>query len=121
MSLTAKEAAEIKATVNALEKSHDQTIVAIKENTQAVQELVVEMKERDVRDEFLKAEVQSVKAEQKQFEEFSRPILVRSKRWQDFTDKIYGSMGGGIGKFILAIIGLGFLAMIGVDIAGLVK
>lgn len=121
MSLTAQEAAEIKANVHALEKNYDTTITAIKECTKAVQDLVVEMKERDVRDEYLKEEVKNSEVKLQRFEEYARPILSRSKGWQDFNDKIKDAFGGGIGKLILAIVGLGILAMLGIDLSGLYK
>jgi len=121
MSLTQQEAAEIKANVHALEKSYDQTITAIKDNTKAVNDLVIEMKERDVRDEYLKAEVDLVKQDLHQFKKHADPILQKSKGWQDFFGKISDSMGGSIGKLILALIGLGVLAMLGIDFSGYIK
>ena len=91
-------------------------------NTQAQTEvakqisgLLVEMREREVRNEYLTIEVKQNSAKQEGFESYARPILVKAKAKQEFRQKITDSMGTNIGKLILAIFAAGALFLLGVD------
>lgn len=122
MPLTHEEIADIKADLRVVKDSMLEMSNAQTENTKAqtdvakqISGLLIEMKERDVRNEYLTLDVKKVNERQVGFEEFARPILVKAKSWQDFRQKILDSMGTGTGKLILAIFAAGFLYMVGVD------
>lgn len=121
MSLTPDEAAEIKQSVRALQKSHDEVLSAIKDNTDSVNNLVTEFAKRDVRDEYLERELNTTKNRQQDFEEFARPILVKAKEKQNFEQKIKDSFGSSTGKLIYIIVALGIAAALGLDLSGLIK
>lgn len=121
MSLTPDEAAEIKQSVRSLQKSHDEVLSAIKDNTDSVNNLVIEFSKRDVRDEYLEKELNETKNRQQDFEQFARPILVKTKDKQDFEQKIKDSFGSSTGKLIYIIVALGLAAALGMDLSGLIK
>ena len=123
MSLSHEEIADIKADMRVVKDSINTVLESQAANTEAQTEvakqisgLLIEFKERDVRNEYLTIEVKSIAAKQEVFESYARPILVSAKSKQDFRQKITDSMGTNIGKLILAIFAAGAFVMLGVDI-----
>lgn len=117
-----EEIADIKANLRVVKDSMVSMSKAQTENTKAQTEvakqisgLLVEMKERDVRNEYLTIEVKQIGNRQIGFEEFARPILIKSKARQDFKQKITDGIGTDTGKVILGIFIVGMLFIFGVD------
>ena len=117
-----EEIADIKADLRVVKDSMTDMSDAQTENTKAQTEvakqisgLLVEMKERDVRNEYLTIEVKNIGTRQIAFEEFAQPILLEAKSKQDFKQKITDSMGTNIGKLILAVFITGALFLLGVN------
>jgi hypothetical protein len=77
--------------------------------------LLVEFKERDVRNEYLTIEVKNISAKQISFEEFAIPILTKSKEKQDFKQKIVDAMGTNTVRLVCAVIFAGALFLLGVN------
>lgn len=122
MPLSHEEVTDIKADLKIVKNSMMLMSDAQTKNTKAQTEvakqisgLLIEMKERDVRNEYLTKEVKTISERQINFEDFARPILIRSGSVQEFKQKITDSMGTGTGKLLLAILLAGFLFLIGVD------
>ena len=117
-----EEIADIKADMRVVKDSMNKMSEAQTLNTEAQTEvakqisgLLIEMKERDVRNEYLTIEVKTIGTRQIAFEEFSRPILTKAKAKQDFKQKIIDSMGTSTGKLIYIVLITGALLLLGVD------
>jgi hypothetical protein len=117
-----EEIADIKADMRVVKDSMNKMSEAQTLNTEAQTEvarqisgLLIEMKERDVRNEYLTIEVKTIGTRQVAFEEFSRPILTKAKARQDFKQKIIDSMGTSTGKLIYVVLITGGLLLLGVD------
>lgn len=122
MSLSHAEIADIKSDLKVVKNSMVNMSNAQTENTKAQTEvakqisgLLIEMKERDVRNEFLTTEVKQITHRQIGFEDFARPILIKSKEKQDFKQKITDSMGTNTGRLIIVVFVTGALLILGVD------
>ena len=122
MSPSHEEIADIKADMRVVKDSMVAVSAAQTANTKAQTEvakqisgLLIEMKERDVRNEYLTIEVKAIGARQLAFEEFSRPILLKAKSRQDFKQKVVDSMGTSTGKLIYVVLITGALLLLGVD------
>lgn len=122
MPLSHEEVTDIKADLKIVKNSMMLMSDAQTKNTKAQTEvakqisgLLIEMKERDVRNEYLTIEVKTISERQINFEDFARPILIKSSSVQEFKQKITDSMGTGTGKLLLAILLAGFLFLIGAD------
>ena len=122
MSQNNEEIADIKADMRVVKDSINTVLESQAANTKAQTEvakqisgLLVEFKERDVRNEYLTIEVKTINGRQLAFEEFSRPILLKAKARQDFKQKIIDSMGTSTGKLIYIVLITGILLLLGVD------
>ena len=122
MSLSHEEIADIKADVRVVKDSINTVLESQAANTEAQTEvakqisgLLVEFKERDVRNEYLTIEVKNISAKQISFEEFAIPILTKSKEKQDFKQKIVDAMGTNTVRLVCAVIFAGALFLLGVN------
>lgn len=114
--MSAEEVADIKADVRVVKDAISEMSNISKENTKAqinltaqISSLVTEMKVRDVRVDTLIDNTEEMKANQKDFEKFARPILVKAKASQEFKTKVTDSMGTSTGKLLIAAIFTGLL------------
>ena len=114
--MSAEEVADIKADVRVVKDAISEMSNISKENTKAqinltaqISSLVTEMKVRDVRVDTLIDSTEEMKANQKDFEKFARPILVKAKASQEFKTKVTDSMGTSTGKLLIAAIFTGLL------------
>jgi hypothetical protein len=122
MPMNPEEIADIKADLRVVKDSMIAVSDAQTANTKAQTEvakqisgLLIEMKERDVRNEYLTIEVKNISAKQVSFEEFANPILTKSKAKQDFKQKIVDAMGTNTVRLICAVLFAGALFLLGVD------
>ena len=116
MPMSAEEVADIKADVRVVKDAISEMSNISKENTKAqinltaqISSLVTEMKVRDVRVDTLIDNTEEMKTNQKDFEKFARPILVKAKASQEFKTKVTDSMGTSTGKLLIAAIFTGLL------------
>lgn len=131
MVLTQQEQIQIKTDVEILKSSTAQVLEAIgrgteaqTKNTEAMASLVVEMKERDVRDEYSAREIAEVKGfigrvdkEQREYAETHRDSLKRLKGAQDNVDAFKKSVTSSWGKIAAMIIAAAIAYGLGVDLS----
>ena len=120
--MTSDEIVEVKTGIEILRSSISRMSDAQAENTKAqtqvskqLNDLTLELRERDVRDEYLKKEVVHIREHQTRFEEFARPVISRSKKTQERADKFYDSLFGNWGKIFSLVILIGIMYAIGLD------
>ena len=111
MPMTVEEVADIKADVRVVKEAITEMSSMSRDNiksqmelTAQISSLVTEMKIRDVRVESVIENTTELKVNQKDFEKFARPILVKAKAAQDFKSKITDSVGTSTGKLLITAI-----------------
>lgn len=111
MPMTVEEVADIKADVRVVKEAITEMSSMSRDNiksqmelTAQISSLVTEMKIRDVRVESVIENTTELKVNQKDFEKFARPILVKAKATQDFKSKITDSVGTSTGKLLITAI-----------------
>ena len=109
--MTVEEVADIKADVRVVKEAITEMSSMSRDNiksqmelTAQISSLVTEMKIRDVRVESVIENTTELKVNQKDFEKFARPILVKAKATQDFKSKITDSVGTSTGKLLITAI-----------------
>tara|TARA_R110002096_G_scaffold66306_1_gene161365 strand:- start:23562 stop:23948 length:387 start_codon:yes stop_codon:yes gene_type:complete len=122
MPLSQEEVVDIKTDLRVLKSSISDMSMAQTENTKAqtavarqISNLLIEMKERDVRDEYLATSVSDIKERQDEFEAFSRPIIVRTKKHHDFRDKVKDGFGSNAGKLLFLVFAACVAYALGID------
>ncbi len=111
MPMTVEEVADIKADVRVVKEAITEMSSMSRDNiksqmelTAQISSLVTEMKIRDVRVESVIENTTELKVNQRDFEKFARPILVKAKATQDFKSKITDSVGTSTGKLLITAI-----------------
>ena len=120
---------ELKTEIELLKQSTSGLLDAQKETTasitnlaNAISGLVSELKTKEVKDNYLEKEIIVLKAEQKDFEDFARPVIVRAKKGQDRVDKFFDALVTGTpSKLFYIVLAAGILSLLGLNISGLIK
>lgn len=115
MPLTTQEASDIKSSVSTLERSVTALVTAQTKSTEAITELVIEMRERDVRDEFIKAEVLDLKVKREAIVKEYEPVLRRCKETQKKWDNFTSSMTTNWGRLLSIALLIAVLMLFGID------
>ena len=90
--ITDSEAVDIKSSLVILSNAHIESAAAQTELSKQIAAMLLEMKERDVRDEYLKLEIKEIKERQSKALDFAMPIARRAKKEQDARDRLMETM-----------------------------
>ena len=82
-------------------------------------DLVTEMKLRDVRDEYQKGEITTLKSEVKKIIEDFTPVIARSRKLQERFDKLWDSAFSKMGLVIVLMVTTGLMYYLGFNPATL--
>lgn len=135
MSLTQQEAIQMKTDVEILKSSTSQVLQAIgesvtaqKENSKLINELVIEMKERDVRDEYrakdldeLKGYISRVDGDVKNYIEIHHDSLEKLSQSQRAKDAFYKSVTSTWGKVFAMLLIAACAYVLGIDLTKVIK
>lgn len=128
MALTSKEEVDIKSGMIILERSVSDLTRMQSQNTAAqtklsdgITELLVEMRERDVRDEHLKSEVSIIKSEHTAIMAEYLPVMQRAKRSQQRWDSFWASVTTNWGRLASIAIVVAIAMALGLDITKIFK
>lgn len=126
MSITPEEAAEIRAEHQTLKEEVSKVVSALHENTVTTREMLMEMRERDVRDEYrqkefedLKNAVNTVNEKIDNYIENKQPILDWASGNKDFWDGVKSGFQSNTGKFIFVILVFGVAMALGIDFSNI--
>lgn len=128
MSITPEEAAQIKSDHTLLKEQFSQLVTALHENTSKTGEMLLEMKERDVRDEYkekefkeLKEAVNTTNERITSYIEGNEPLLMWAKKKKEFNENVWSSIGSTWGKMVGALIVIAVAAVLGLDLSSIIK
>lgn len=128
MSITSEEAAQIKSDHNMLKDQFSQLVSALHDNTSKTGEMLLEMKERDVRDEYkekefkeLKEAVQATNDRINQYVESKEPYISWVKKKKEFNDNMFNGITSTWGKMVGALVIIAIAAALGLDLSSIVK
>jgi hypothetical protein len=135
MTLNAQEAIQLKTDVEILKLSTNQVITALgesteaqKENTKLIHSLLIEMRERDVRDEYRAKEIdgikEAIKLTDKNLSGYikdNRENLGRLSRRYDLKDKFITGITSTWGKIAAGAILIGAAYVLGFDLTKILK
>lgn len=128
MSISQQEAEVIRAEQVFLKEQVTDLVSALKDNTKSVGEMLLEMKERDVRDEyrekeFIELKEYIVKIDDKitDYIESKEPIVEWAKRRKEFYDSLVSGITSSWGKLVGAAIIIGVAYVLGMDLSKLIK
>lgn len=123
MTISSEEASQIRGEQAFLKESINNLVSAIHDNTQRVGEMLVEMKERDVRDEYREKEFQELKDSIKKVDDNINAFIKEKEpviKWAEKRKEVYESIWSGItstwGKFAGALLIVAVAAALGLDI-----
>lgn len=126
--ITPEEAAQIKSDHNLLKDQFSQLVSALHDNTMKTGEMLLEMKERDVRDEYkekefkaLKLAVDSTNIRITDYIEQNEPLLLWAKKKKAFNENVWSNIGSTWGKMAGALIVVAIAAALGLDLSSIVK
>ena len=128
MSLSEDERVDLKSgmvimekAIATLSKAQETSAAASTELSKGINELVAEMRERDVKDEFFRAKIISVEDNQKKYISKFTPVIERVIASQNKWDKFTNGMATNWGRlFSIAVIVLIAMAL-GLDVSKLFK
>ena len=122
MSITPEEAAEIRAEHQTLKEEVGKVVNALHENTVTTREMLIEMRERDVRDEYRQKEFEELKEAVKgvdtKIDDYitnQQPVLDWAKRRKELYDSLWSGVTSNTGKFISVILIVGVAMVLGID------
>ena len=128
MSISSEEAAAIRAEQAVLKESVSQVVEALHENTKVSGEMLLEMRERDVRDEYRDKEFaelkQAVLKVDKKIDDYiddKQTIIDWAERRMSFYDKMLSGMTSTWAKMLGAILVVGVLMVLGLDVSKIIK
>ncbi len=128
MSITSEEAAQIKSDHNMLKDQFSQLVSALHDNTSKTGEMLLEMKERDVRDEYkekefkeLKEAVQATNNRINEYIESKEPYMSWVKKKKEFNDNMFNGITSTWGKMVGALVIIAIAAALGLDLSSIVK
>ena len=135
MTITKDEAYQIKSDIEVLKTSTKQCLQATTKSADAsakvaeqISNLLIEMKERDVREEYRTKEIVELKEAigfvDKRIADFidtELPTLTRSKLRHGRVDKVLEGLSSNVGKLIGIALVVGVMVMLGIDPTKLIK
>lgn len=128
MSMTPEESAQIKSDVTMLKDQFSQLVTALHENTSKTGEMLLEMKERDVRDEYREKEFKELKeaiheANERitEYIEKKEPLLLWAEKKKEFNDRVWDNISSTWGKMAGALIIIGMASALGLNLSSIVK
>jgi chromosome segregation ATPase len=128
MSISQEEAAQIRTEQTFLKEQVSELVNALKSNTERVGEMIAEMRERDVRDEYrekefeeLKTAIHDTNSKIDSYIKSKEPIVEWAKRRKEFYDGLVSSITSTWGKIVAAAILIGVAYAVGLDISKLIK
>lgn len=128
MSISPEEAAQIKSDHNMLMNQFTELVSALKDNTAKTGEMLLEMKERDVRDEYrekafvaLQGSVSETNKRIDKSIESNEPLLSWVKKKKEFNDSIWSNISSTWGKMVGALLLIALAAALGFDLSSITK
>ena len=128
MSITSEEAAQIKSDHSLIKDQFSQLVAALKENTSKTGEMLLEMKERDVRDEYKEKEFKELKDAVNKVDEkitnyidHHETLLAWTKKKKEFNENVWVNAGSTWGKMVGALIVISIAASLGLDLSSIIK
>ena len=116
-----EDSVDIKSSIIILNNSMSQLSDSQTKLSNTMTEMLLEMRERDTRDEYLKEKVSEIDSRQREIIEKTMPIIERAKAGQDNIDKFKSALFSSWGK--MASVGLVIIVayILGVDISKWLK
>lgn len=128
MTISSDEAAQIRADHASLKEEVSKVVTALHENTVTTREMLLEMRERDVRDEYrekefaeLKEAIKTTNAQIAEYIKDKEPYLEWAKKRKEFNEALFAGITSTWGKFAGALIIVAIAAILGLDISKVFK
>ena len=126
MSITPERAAQIENEQSFIKEQISQVVIALNNNTEKVGEMLLEMKERDVREEYREKEYEAmsdrvlfVDAKIDEYIKVKQPIIEWATRRKEFYDSLWGSIRSTWGKMIAVFVIAGVAMALGLDLSAI--